>query len=77
VRDRALALLARTDDDLTDAEIFAQQEDGFWYIDLCLDQLHRLPSEVDPLLLCREYTQLQAYNVVKRAMQELQQKFSE
>ena len=72
MRDRALELLVQTDDDLTDAEIFAQQGDPFWYVDLCLEKLHRLPSEVDPLLLCREYTEIQAYHVVKRAMNELQ-----
>lgn len=72
MRSRALELLGRADDDLTDAELFARQGDPFWYIDLCLGQLHRLPSEVNPLLLCREYTEIQAYHLVKQAMQELQ-----
>lgn len=72
MRDRALELIARSDDDLTDVELFAQQGESFWYIDLCLDQLHRLPSEIDPILLCREYTEIQAYHTVKRAMNDLQ-----
>lgn len=72
VRARALELIARTDDDLADVELFAQQGDPFWYVHLCLEQLHRLPSEIAPILLCREYTEIQAYHTVKRAMDELQ-----
>lgn len=71
VRAAALESLNRTDDDLTDREIFAAQPDEFWYIDLVLTTLHRLPSEVDPLLLCREYTELQAYSIVKKYMTQL------
>lgn len=69
-----MADLARTDDDLTDAEIVSRATDDFWYIDLCVDQLHRLPSEVDPILTCREYTHLQAYSLVKRTLHKLAQK---
>src|SRR4051794_31746202 len=50
VRRTALERLRRTDDDLTDAEIFARQgNDGYWFVDLCLEKLHRLPIEVEPL----------------------------
>jgi len=69
VRRAAIESLNRTEDDLTDRELFAQQaDDDWWYVELCLETLHRLPTEVDPLLLCRQYTELQAYHIVKRAM---------
>lgn len=68
VRRAALESLNRTDDDLTDRELFAQQPDDFWYWEFCTETLHRLPIEIDPLLLCRHYTELQAYHIVKRAM---------
>lgn len=78
VRRRALELLERDDDDLTDAEVFASEAtDQFWFISLCVDQLHRLPSEVDPLLLCREYTLLQAHAVVRKAMSDMTKIFSQ
>ncbi len=70
-------MLARTDDELTDAELFARQTDDYWFIDLCLEQLHRLPSEVEQTLLCREYTALQAYHIVKRAITDMQTIFRE
>jgi hypothetical protein len=74
----ALELLARDDDDLTDQEIFAQQaNDSFWFTSLCLETLHRLPSELDALLLCREYTMLQAYHIVKRAMATMAREFGQ
>jgi len=77
VRRRALELLTRSEDDLTDAELFASQTDDYWYIDLCISELHRLPSEVDPLIGCREYTQLQAYYLVRRAIDDMQRLFRE
>jgi hypothetical protein len=77
VRRRALELLTRSEDALTDAELFASQTDDYWYIDLCLEQLHRLPSEVDPLIGCREYTRLQAYYLVRRAIDDMQRLFRE
>jgi hypothetical protein len=77
VRSQALSLLGRDDDELTDRELFAQQaDDDFWYVGLCLEQLHRLPSEVNATLLCREYTELQAYQLVKRAMEALASEFA-
>lgn len=72
VRARALESLSRTADDLTDAELFASQTDEYWFIGLALETLHRLPSEVSPLIGCREYTRLQAYSIVKRAISDLQ-----
>jgi hypothetical protein len=75
VRCYALEIIARTENDLSDVEILASDaSEEFWYIDLCTQLLHRLPSEIDPLLLCRTYTGLQAYHVVKRAMEELQRR---
>lgn len=78
VRREALNLLARTDDDLSDRELFAQQAtDEYWYVDLALTQFHRLPSEMDRVLLCREYTVLQAHSVIQRAMTILREMFKE
>lgn len=71
VRTRALEILVRTEDEMTDLELFARAPDAFWYVDLCLEKLGRLPSEVDPLLGCREYTTIQAYHIVKKAMDEI------
>ena len=67
----ALDLLDRTLDDLSDLELFARQTDEAWYQDLCLESLHRLPSEIDPILGCREYTALQARSIVKAAQAQL------
>lgn len=78
VRREALALLGRTDDDLTDAEIFAQSAtDEFWFISLAIDQFGRLPSELDRILTCREYTLLQAHSIVKKAMTGLIKTFGQ
>jgi hypothetical protein len=75
VRRYALEIIARTEEELTDVEVLAgDASEEFWYTDLCLEKLRRLPSEIDPLLLCRTYTNLQAYHVVKRAMDELQRR---
>lgn len=72
VRTRALEIMAREDTDLTDADILARDaNDDFWFVSLTLESLHRLPSEVEPLLSMREYTSLQAYNIVKRAMNDM------
>lgn len=64
-------------DAMTDTELFAAQDPDFWYIDLCLETLHRLPIEVDALLLCRTYTELQAYQLIKNAMTRLTRAFQE
>lgn len=77
MRRRALELIARTDDDLSDAELFMQQAlDDYWYVELCLGTLHRLPSELDATLTMREYGVLQAHQVIKRAISEMQRQFS-
>ncbi len=76
VRRRAIEILGRTDDDLSDLELFARAPDAFWYVELCLEKLGRLPSEVDPLLGCREYTTIQAYHIVKKAMDEVAREWS-
>lgn len=55
--------------------MFYRSTDDLWYLDLCIDQLHRLPSEVDQVLLCREYTLLHARAIVKDAQQRLAQLF--
>jgi hypothetical protein len=71
VRRHVLELLSRTEDDMSDVELMARAPDSFWYIDMCLERLHRLPSEIDPLIGCREYTTLQAYALVKRAQEDM------
>ena len=71
VRRLALAYLERTEADLSDAELFAQQSEDLWFADFCLDSLHRLPSEVEPILLCREYTLLSARGLVREAIQSM------
>ena len=78
MRREALALLERDEDDLSDQEIFAQSgTDEYWFTHLCIETLHRLPSELDPILLCREYTMLQAYHIVQKAMSTLARTFGQ
>ena len=77
VRRVALELLDRTIDDLADMELFARQTDEGWYMDMCLESLHRLPSEIDPILGCREYTALQARGIVKAAQTQLMRQWSD
>lgn len=72
-----MELCDRELDDLTDQEVFARMTDDGWYMDLCLDMLHRLPSEVDPILGCREYTALHARAIVKAAQDQLMRAFAE
>lgn len=75
VRRRAIELTEHKDEDeMTDLELFARAPEEFWYIDLCVDKLHRLPSEIDPVIGCREYTALQAHALITRAMGELMQR---
>lgn len=76
VRRVALELCERTIDDLTDLDLFGRLTDDGWYLDLCIDSLHRLPSEVDPILGCREYTTLQARAIVRQAQAQLSQRFA-
>jgi hypothetical protein len=75
VRRLALELLDRDIDDLSDSELMHRMTDEMWFVDLCLNQLHRLPSEVEPLMGCREYTTLQAYFVVKQAQSRMAASF--
>lgn len=67
----ALELLDRTIDDLSDVEVISRVTDEGWFCDVCLDSLHRLPSEVDPILGMREYNLLQARAIVKDAQARL------
>jgi hypothetical protein len=77
VRTLALELAERDESELNDSEVLAQDgTDDFWFISLCLDTLHRLPSEVNDTLMCREYTALQAHSIIRKAMTELQRRFS-
>jgi hypothetical protein len=71
VRRRVRDLLTRTIDDMTDAELMQRAADQYWYTELCLERLHRLPSEVDRIITCREYTHLQAFALVKRAIADM------
>lgn len=77
VRREALARMRRTTDDLTDAELFADQDDEFWFIDLAITALQRLPDELAPMLTCRGYTQLQAYFIVKSTIARLSHAFGD
>lgn len=71
----ALELMERDLDSLTDIELMNRSTDETWFIDLCINQLHRLPSEVEPIMGCREYTTLQAFFVVKQAQSRMTQSF--
>lgn len=77
MRADALRSLTRTEADMSDAELFDQQAEQYWYINMCLTTLHRLPSEIDQLLLCREYTELQAYAIVQRTIAQAKRDRSE
>lgn len=70
MRRQVLKLLARTEDDLTDAELMGRGSEEFHEMALWLD-LGRVPSEMDAIG-CREYTRLRAYGLVRRAMDDLQ-----
>jgi hypothetical protein len=77
VRTRALELAQREESELSDAEVLAQDgTDDFWFVSLTIEQLHRLPSEIDPILTMREYGTLQAHSIIRKAMMELQRRFS-
>lgn len=67
VRTKALELLGQTLDDLTDAEYLGMGTDEGWWLSLCLDTMHRLPSEVEPTLTAREYELLKARALVQTA----------
>jgi hypothetical protein len=76
VRREALALIGRDEDDLTDQEVFARQADSeYWFSKLALDTFHTLPSELGQRLLMREYVQLQAVQLISRAMESLARTF--
>lgn len=76
VQRMALEMMDRDLDDLTDTELMNRSTDDTWFIDLCLDKLHRLPSEIEPIMGCREYTSLQAFFIVKQAQQRMTQSFA-
>lgn len=67
VREKALELLGQTLDDLTDAEYLGMGTDEGWFLGLCLDTMHRLPSEVEATLTAREYELLKARALVQTA----------
>lgn len=73
---RALQLCGRGIDDLTDVEVLLRQTDDGWFADFCIGELGKLPSEVEPLMTCREYTFLQARSLVKAAQSELARVFA-
>lgn len=53
-----------------------RQTDDGWYYDMCLTDLHRLPSEIDPILGMREYGVLQARAIVKSAQADMARFFA-
>lgn len=78
VRTLALELAERDEAELSDAEVLAQDaDDQFWYVSLVTETLHRLPSEIDPILTMREYCTLQAHSIIRKAMTELQRRFAQ
>lgn len=78
MRREALALLNREEDDLTDQEVFARQADSdYWFARLAMDTFGVLPSELGQRLLMREYVQLQAVQLVSRAMESLARAFQD
>jgi hypothetical protein len=52
-----------------------QATDDHWYVSLCIEDLRRLPSEINPILTMREYTLLQAHSIIKRAIADMQKAF--
>lgn len=52
-----------------------QATDDHWFVSLCLEDLHRLPSEINPILTMREYGVLQAHSIIKRAISDQQRLF--
>ena len=68
---RAFELVDRTIDDLTDAEVILRQTDEGWFVNFCLDELRRLPSEVEPFITMRECTLIQARGIARAAQAEL------
>lgn len=77
VRRTALALLNRTLDDLTDLELFSRQTDEGAFLDFCLEELRRLPSEVEPTLGMREWGMIQARGIVKQAQRQLMRRWAD
>lgn len=77
VRRVALELLDRTIDDLTDLEVFSRQTDEAAFLDFCLEELRRLPSEVDPVLGMREWCGIQARGIVKQAQSQLMRQWAD
>lgn len=75
VRRVALQLCAREIDDLTDLELFSRVTDDGAFANFCIEELHRLPSEVD--MGCREWTLIQARSFVRQAQQQLIRQFSD
>lgn len=76
VRRLALELLDRTVDDLSDLEVFGRQTDEAAFMSFCIEELRRLPSEVEPIMGCREWTLIQARSVVRSAQNQLMRAWS-
>lgn len=64
-----MVLCDRTIDDLSDVEVISRIEDDLWFANLCIEELRRLPSEVE--IGMREYSVLQARAVIKDAQARL------
>jgi hypothetical protein len=68
-------LLERTVDDLSDMELFSRLTDEGAFVNFCIDELRRLPSEVAPVLGCREWTLIQARAIVREAQSRVMRRF--
>lgn len=54
-----------------------QATDDYWYVEMCVESLNRLPSEINPILTMREYGVLQAHSTIKRAISDMQRAFQD
>lgn len=70
----ALWLLSRADDDLTDLEHLTRTEPAHWWYRWCLSNLHAPPHWIDPLITMRQYTDIQAHELVSNALERAVQK---
>ncbi len=73
VQRRALELLRRDEDDMSDVELMQRMPDRYNYLTFCIDLLGRLPSEVQ--MTEREWTEVCAWALVRQAQQEMIREF--
>lgn len=62
---------------MSDVEVVLRQTDEGAFLGFCLDELRRLPSEVEPIMTMREWTLIQARGIVRQAQSELTRVFAD